>query len=384
MNFKRYVEASDTWVDSHYIKGTDTDTITTLPAIIYPLAQTATIGLKGNTVQNGTPSPSSPIMPEGTGERTGNLFDKSATDITNGYAIDYYLLITGETSQYKAWRISEYIPVSSNVNYYLKWDSRESIAATTPSICFYSSNKSYIGGINYNNHTGLTFTTPNNTAYIRFSFIQNQVDYIMLNEGSTALPYEPYGIKIPISSGDVTTPVYLGEVESTRRIKKLVLTGQETWYSSDTYTGSMYAYNSQFAGIAGNKPIYCSHLQYASNTSDYSIGKCCTDDNSVSLWIFDKTISPTSFKAYLADQYANGTPVTVWYVLAAEETGIVNEPLMKIGDYADSISGISIPTIAGANTLDVDTTVAPSEVTANYSGWHPVSSAHERDNGAWT
>lgn len=51
MNFKRYIEASDTWVDSHYIMGTSTDTITTLPAVIYPNAATATVGLKGQTSQ---------------------------------------------------------------------------------------------------------------------------------------------------------------------------------------------------------------------------------------------------------------------------------------------------------------------------------------------
>lgn len=92
----------------------------------------------------------------------------------------------------------------------------------------------------------------------------------------------------------------------------------------------------------------------------------------------------TDFKAYLSAQYAAGTPVTVWYVLATEETGIVNEPLMKIGEYADTVSGISIPTIAGANTISVGTTVQPSEVTVNYKGWHPVADVHERDNGAWT
>ena len=51
MNFKRYIEASDTWVDSHYIMGTSTDTIATLPAVLYSNDATATAGLKGNTSQ---------------------------------------------------------------------------------------------------------------------------------------------------------------------------------------------------------------------------------------------------------------------------------------------------------------------------------------------
>lgn len=77
------------------------------------------------------------------------------------------------------------------------------------------------------------------------------------------------------------------------------------------------------------------------------------------------------FKAYLAAQYAAGTPVTVWYVLATPETAVVNEPLMKIGEYADSMSrtqtGIDIPTVVGQNTLDVLTTVKPSSMRIEYT-----------------
>ena len=72
------------------------------------------------------------------------------------------------------------------------------------------------------------------------------------------------------------------------------------------------------------------------------------------------------FKAYLAAQYTAGTPVTIWHILAEPETGIVNEPLHKIGDYADAISfaqaGVTIPTLPGNNTFSVDTTLQPSQV----------------------
>lgn len=42
-----------------------------------------------------------------------------------------------------------------------------------------------------------------------------------------------------------------------------------------------------------------------------------------------------------------------------------------------------IPITAGGNTLSVDTTVQPSEVTVNYKGWHPVKDVHEHESGAW-
>jgi hypothetical protein len=102
------------------------------------------------------------------------------------------------------------------------------------------------------------------------------------------------------------------------------------------------------------------------------------------MWMFDTNKSVADFKSYLQQQYAAGTPVTIWYVLEEPETGIVNEPLMRIGDYADTVSNVSIPVITGGDTISVDTTVQPSEVTVNYKGWHPVADVHERDNGAWT
>ena len=76
------------------------------------------------------------------------------------------------------------------------------------------------------------------------------------------------------------------------------------------------------------------------------------------------------FKSYLAQQYTNGTPVTVWYVLATETTGIVNEPLRKIGDYADTVSyeqsQVSIPTLHGNTVIDVETTLKPSQMYIKY------------------
>lgn len=386
MNFKRYVEASDTWVDSHYIKGTDTDTITTLPAIIYPLAQTATIGLKGNTVQNGTPTPQNPIMPQGTGERTGNLYNINAKDVTNGYVNSAQLNQDGTMEAWNLSEVTEYIELTPNETYRLSnIGSYNSLA-----YCIYDSDKQYITGEQYRGQTVKAINMPSNGKYLRFSHVKSRTD-TMLNLGSTALPYEPYGYKIPISSANTTTPVYLGEVETTRKITKLVLTGEEnTWAQSGSASNTFYFNVSGYLRQRINITI-CSHYTSQTNIS----GAAEMRDGNVSFYVNvgqpweyfyvrDSNFATVAdFKSYLAQQYANGTPVTIWYVLATPTTGIVNEPLMKLGDYADSISGISIPTTAGANTLDVQTTLKPSEVTANYSGWHPVLAVHERDNGAW-
>lgn len=168
--------------------------------------------------------------------------------------------------------------------------------------------------------------------------------------------------------------IYLGEVETTRKIEKVVFNGTEPWVLSGTI---IYINNTDTEKLS---PLVCTHFPNVTNTGMWNGNN----------WIFQVDISRLGMSGrnawitYLATQYAAGTPVTVWYVLAEPTTGIVNEPLRKIGDYADEVSGITIPVTAGGDTLSVDTTLHPSEVTVNYKGWHPVQSVHERENGAWT
>lgn len=261
MDFKKRVNGS--WTDTpNYIHNTFTDTITTLPADIYPTGTTATVSLKGDMEQNGTPTPDSPITPS----ECGDL----------------------ETVGVKA---GQY--------------------------------------------------------------------------------------KIPISSAGQTTTVYLGEVETTRKIKKLVLTGEENW----TIWNENY-----FSSVIDKKgainTIVCSHF-INSPTGGISYSKSSISGLKIAAAAVPFITSVSELKTWLANQYAAETPITVWYVLATPETGIVNEPLRKIGDYADTVSGITIPTIAGANAIDVETTLKPSEVSVNYKGWHPVSALHRFNGTSW-
>lgn len=181
--------------------------------------------------------------------------------------------------------------------------------------------------------------------------------------------------KIPITSAGQTTLVYLREVETTRKIKKFVINGTERW-TKGVYpkNGTYHFYINKNTYFPDAKPIiesgdsFCTHFIKWDITGGIAWG---TNLN-VYMLISDlpKNATVDDFKAYLAAQYAAGTPVTIWYPLANEETGIVNEPLMKIGNYADTLSmeqaGVEIPTITGSNTLDVDTTVKPSNIYIEY------------------
>lgn len=170
---------------------------------------------------------------------------------------------------------------------------------------------------------------------------------------------------IPITCGGQTTPVYLGQTQTVRRVKKMVLTGEESPTKTGLTATDGYQFRSTITDYNSRTHFICSHMPVtnASDTTEthgYSgIGLTLCFDKAIGLNTEDKV------QSYLAAQYAAGTPVTVWYVLAAPETGIVNEPLCKIGDYADELhigSEVTIPTIKGSNTLSIDTELPPSSV----------------------
>lgn len=245
------------------------------------------------------------------------------------------------------------------------------------------------GGLNYSNPVYYAFDTINGAPPLSFKSNGEAIeDYIISGntvQSSTPTPEVPVDVvgcgvwdatqqsyKLPLTINNTDYPIYLGQVQTTRRIKKLVLTGEEEWTraSNSTFYGSFVTDYNKTQGII----TICSHYVGDTNrasTSSVADKSCCFRYGSESdtIYIRDTDItSASAFKTFLATQYSNGTPVTVWYVLATPETAVVNEPLQKIGTYVDTInytqSGIEIPTINGTNTLTTSTTVLPSNIEA--------------------
>ncbi len=316
--------------------------------------------MKGNGSQTGTPTPDNPVMPEFVGVRTGNLFDKDKAPSQ--------IYITDSVQ-----RIGVEIPLGAGT-YSLSGGS-------SVSYCKVKYGGTY--GTPFSTNAHRTLELPESGSILVYA--ANEGDYsgtqgIMLNSGSTALPYEPFGYKIPISCGGQTVPVYLGQVSTVRRIRKRVFDGSTTindYAGSETGVGFV----AQAQGMLGSRT-----LGRSTHFRTQSTGVGSKDDgvtygiNNTSLYFTFSANSVNAYnlsdlasiKQYLADQYAAGTPVTVWYVLATPETGITNEPLCKIGDFADELhsedASVTIPTIKGQNTLTVETELQPSEMTITYKG----------------
>lgn len=327
--------------------------------------------ISGNTVQTGTPTPDSPIEPEFVGDKTENLFDPENCEVgliapdgsirttaTQSFSTDFVEIPEGATY---ATLSQEAVISSPGTNNYL------AIARYREDKTLIQRNYEYVStsdGVSKN------ILISSDAKYIRASIVASEPGANalsvkpMLNWGTEALPYEPYGYKLPISSGGQTNNIYLGQVQTTRKIKKLVLTGEETnLQKSRNREHTFEILNYSLRGI-------CSHYSEMSGR-DIDVVTGIYTNTTVTILVTDLRFTDLNdFKSYLAEQNTAGTPVTVWYVPRIPETAVVNEPLAKIGDYADSVNfsqaGVEIPTVSGSNTLDVNTTVKPSNIYIEY------------------
>ena len=378
MSIKKCVNGS--FVNDFYKEyGTDTDTITSLPKTIIGDGQPiSAYTIKGNMSQSGTPTPSNPVYPTEVGEKTANLLDKSKAEANcyyNNSDVRYQSNYHDE---------SDYIPVTQGQTYTLYTDK-----LTTSNFAVYvnayDTSKTFSSNV-------LSLTAPSGyysfvspvTGYIRFNYL-DRIGYTkdtMFYEGSSQLPYEPYGYyKIPISFGQGTYTNYLSEpirkigtaVDSmastgtaTRNIYKFVLTGQETWTYQSSY--SRFITSRTDVNFTGNRSVtmICSHygviddgraIENVPNNSLYATGYV---DEPTNLCIkTDAYTTEQSFKDYLAAQYSSGTPVTIWYILKTATT--------------ESFTAPTIPTSGTAEQFDVSTTLKPSEVSLTWHGWHEHS-----------
>lgn len=163
----------------------------------------------GNTEQTGTPTPENPIVPSECGERTENLFDYQTMAVSG---ISRYLTATGQEVTITGWRISDYIPCNG------KEFTINKIGGDSPAICLYDENKQFLTGKSY--RTGgvtvklpVTISSVADAKYIRFSYVtlSDDLSEIIIAEGTTALPYEPYGYKLPLTSGSTPVDIYIGD-----------------------------------------------------------------------------------------------------------------------------------------------------------------------------
>ena len=154
----------------------------------------------GNTVQNGTPTPENPVEVQAVGDRTGNLFD-------------YKKYFESTFTKYNEYFEGAEIQLKPFTTYTFATSFGESTISTgvinTAFIITTSTEepRTLTGGIS---STRIATKTTEADGIIKIYkrirgiYLPKKEDFdsgmhwLMINEGDTALPYEPYGYKIPV------------------------------------------------------------------------------------------------------------------------------------------------------------------------------------------
>ena len=346
----------------------------------------------GNLTQNGTPTPENPIVPSECGERTENIID--------GYLEQSYISSSaqGVVSSYNSIDLALF-PIEQGVTYTIQ----RFVTLMELYVGFFIS-KPTIGSVTYDQTihapspspaATFTFVAPiTGWAAVRSSRNVSPKATVCVVKGSTApMSYIPYGYKLPLTSGNTPVDIYLGESQTTRQIKKLVLTGEESWSYYSAANAPFRLNLTEEIRVPLSTIVFwgCSHYEAVSNSASWVSYDSCiswsTSDGRGGLRFRDIRYSNLNdFKTYIAQQYVNGTPVTVWYVLATPTTGTLNEPLRKIGNYADTIdstqTSAQIPTTVGSTTISWGGSgLAPSQFDS-IQEWVDIPT-YKRVNGEW-
>lgn len=242
-----------------------------------------------------------------------------------------------------------------------------------------------------------TATVENSKTIQIYSDGSNLTEYSFegqCNQASTPTPSNPIEVEcfgdliasgdnagkydIPITSGSVTEHIILSEplrkignyadsVDSegvvTRKIKKLILDGTEDWQKwGDSYTVNISS-NYQF-GAAALSTHYAWKVTTPVANEQFTIVNA-------RVWIRDDSQSTLAdFTTFLAQQYTNGTPVTVYYVLATPTT--------------ESVTAPTIPTSSGFSNITIGTSLAPSKFEYDLGKMFIAKGQGKvRQNGVW-
>ena len=326
----------------------------------------------GNSVQDGEPTPENPIEVRSVGELTKNLYDAQTYPMTKGC---YVYTVTGNIiegwEQYASTK--DYIPC---VELRGKTITLNHTGGNTPGISFYNDKKEQILGVPNSNKTSVTATVPDEAFYYRFSVLVEYADEAMLVEGDTAEEYEPYHkYKVPVtvrgknlvdmttfleepitlsgltaeSYGDGKIRVYGTPTVSGSLINmKLASVKQEYHIESGTVICTSATLDAEYNNKTGGCTIgyqcglYNAKDNWVVNAQSQNPAKTLTDDI---MWIKggNVLITPKDTETYLdfviCPQLEYGNKATSFepYIEPQTHNIYLDEPLRKVGDYADCV-----------------------------------------------
>ena len=246
---------------------------------------------------------------------------------------------TGDEVDFIGESCSDYIKVKPNTNYFINSFSYQTDNSSPINIYFYDENRN---GINYSSDfdvndmysiIGLityahsaTFTTPNNTKYIRFRIVTTDTSInVQLEEGTQATPYEPYYgssktvyLNSPLLNGDELLTKD-GKLYHYHKMGMVVLDGSEDWKISSNYT--VVNYMSMYVATNYNSLDVCDKFKIEDFSEKWVNTECqeefiCYNNttNDICIRISQSKLSTTDVNGF--KQWLSENPTTVVYELA--------------------------------------------------------------------
>lgn len=192
----------------------------------------------------------------GVGDKTVQLFDKNATDTTNGYVNNAYLNSSGQVVNFGVypvshWQISEYISVEPNESYYQKSVSTHQ----SPCLCEYDSSFAFLKATSFGGNDYVEITTTAQTRFVRLSaWDDNTNNFTTFTKGSTPpASFVPFGYVVPIG---------VKSAQMFDKNAKNVNNGYmpQTYLYSDGSTSSSPTYKwyvTEYINVSGCAALYC-------------------------------------------------------------------------------------------------------------------------------
>lgn len=201
----------------------------------------------------------------------------------------------------------------------------------------------------------IPITVPSGVNGIRLSYYTGDSD-TMIEKGETATAYAPYAGQTAsavdlYAVGDYkdTQEVIGGTV--TRKVGIKVLNGKES-ISGGQVIGSLINPRISISDAAsGTQSVICTHFKDGTMTQDAVSLSSKKANFFVATADFPTNIA---FGTWLAEQYAQGTPVIIVYPLATETT--------------EQVTAQPLRTAEGTNTVSVTSNVDPVPITVVYKG----------------
>lgn len=334
----------------------------------------------GNSIQDGTPTPDTPIEIESVGNKTKNLWNSTlrvgCMKFADGQYLDYPGYVCNATP----------IPVKAGETYTLSADNYTDPDLTSAGFVFYN-NGTFVSSLIT---ASLTVTIPAGVNQLYYDFrhqsspsqTPTDITNVQLEKGSSATSYEPYGYKIPItvSGKNICNPNSFtntgklldginGGLNNNANYKTtdyiFIKSGTYTLSLDNTYDGTvstttcMCLYNTNY-GYTGNavsdtsvRPTRPSYTFTVSNDCYYRLSVRNTDTNVQ----IEKSATETTYEPYVAPRTTNI---------------YLNQPLRKIGNYIDYIDfeNQKVYRNVGIDNITKDSSIGKFSGVTNYSAFY--------------